>query len=64
MKTGLPPNFTVPARYMFAKRSRAKVGDEILALETSIAIKEAAGSGLAHAQHHFKSTMGHTEEEN
>jgi hypothetical protein len=49
---------------MFAKRSRAKVGDEILALETSIAIKEAAGSGLAHAQHHFKSTMGHTEEEN
>lgn len=62
MTTGPPPKITVPARYMLAKRSRAKGGSEILALETSMAIKEAASSGLAHEQHH--STMGHTEEEN
>jgi hypothetical protein len=64
MTTGPPPNITVLARYMFAKRLRAKRGSETLALETSMAIKDTAGSGLAHVHRHLESTMGHTKEEN
>lgn len=48
MTTGPPPKITVPARYMFAKRSRANGGEESLDLVTRMAMKEAVVPGLAY----------------
>jgi hypothetical protein len=41
MTTGPPPKIIVPARYMFAKRSRIKGGVEMIPREARIAAKEA-----------------------